>query len=362
VIKPHQFIGLAGATVVSLLLAVGLYSGASRWSTGVIEGSAFLPDLPRDLPKVTAVEVTQGGRKLTLERAGEAWRVRDRGGYPAKTEAVRQLLVQLAEARLIEPRTSVKTRHALLELEEPSAADAKSRGVRLLDQSGKPVASVVLGKARFEAFGSGRSGLYVRRAGEDQSWLATGDPKVTADLRDWVDTKLLALEAAKVAKVVLEHPGEEPLVVERTPAEAKADTAKPANATPIPPPAAAKDGKFRVAKVPDGMKLKKDAGVDQIVDGFASIDFEDVRKLDAAPSGDKVSIVKVEQEGGPALTLRLRRDGDAAWLSLEAAGADGDAKKKADEINAKAKGWEYKIPTWKADQIGKRRADLFETS
>ena len=61
------------------------------------------------------------------------------------------------------------------------------------------------------------------------------------------------------------------------------------------------------------------------------------------------------------MTFRLHKDGDVSWLSFNATG-EGDAKKQADEINAKATGWEFKIPNWKADAISKRAADLFETS
>jgi hypothetical protein len=86
-----------------------------------------------------------------------------------------------------------------------------------------------------------------------------------------------------------------------------------------------------------------------------------MRKLEATPAGDKVSVLTLESEGGLKVTFRLNKDGDANWLSLSAAG-EGDAKQQADEINAKATGWEFKIPGWKADTIGKRAADLFETS
>ena len=45
------------------------------------------------------------------------------------------------------------------------------------------------------------------------------------------------------------------------------------------------------------------------------------------------------QEGvaadGHAVTFHLRKDGEASWLSLSASG-EGDAKAKADAINAKA--------------------------
>ena len=44
-IKPHQFIGLAAASAISVLLALGLYASSNRWSAGKVEGEAFLPDL-----------------------------------------------------------------------------------------------------------------------------------------------------------------------------------------------------------------------------------------------------------------------------------------------------------------------------
>lgn len=358
-IKPHQFIGLAAASAVSVLLALGLYASTNRWSAGKVEGAAFLPELSKNINSVTAIEVTQGGSTLTLERAGQAWNVRDRAGYPAKAEAARALLLALAQSQLIETRTSVRDKLSLLELEDPAAKDSKSRRVRVLDGSGKPISDVVLGKARHDAFGSGKGGIYVRRTSETQSWLATGDPRVTSDIKDWVETKVFASDAAKVTKLTIENPGEEALVIERAPPESKeAAEAKDPKGPPKPP---AKESKFRLANMPADKKLKQGVTIDSIVDGLGSITLDDARKLDATPSGDNVQVVKLESEGGPTVTFRFRKDGDASWISLTAAG-EGEAKKAADELNAVAKGWEYKIPTWKAEQIGKRRADLFETS
>ena len=44
------------------------------------------------------------------------------------------------------------------------------------------------------------------------------------------------------------------------------------------------------------------------------------------------------------MTMRLRKEGEDTWVSLEAVGAEGDAKKTAEEITKRAQGWEYKIP------------------
>ena len=339
-IKPQHFIALAATTAVSVIAAAILYSATNRWSAGRVEGALLLPDLGRHEKALKSVEIAQGEKRLTLERTGEAWSIKERAGYPASAERVRALLNILAKAELIEPKTSSKDRHKQLELEPPAEKDAKSRGIRIFDDKGKPLADVVLGKARYDAFGSGKGGVYVRRASETQTWLATGDPKGAADLKDWASTTVFETDSAKIARLTLEHPGDEPLVIE------KGD---------------GKEQKFKLDKMPEGKKLKQGVTIDQIAQGFTSVEMEDVRKLSATPAGDKVSVLKLTVDGGLAVTFRLTRDGDATWLSLTAAG-DGDAKKSADDINAKAAGWEFKVPQWKADQIGKRRADLFETS
>ena len=295
--------------------------------------------------------------QLSVTAGFSAWKVRERAGFPANAELARSLLVAFAQSQLVEPRTAIKEKLALLELEDPAGKDAKSRRVRILDTSGKPISDIVVGKARYDAFGSGKGGSYVRRSSETQSWLATGDPKVSSDLKDWIDTKVFAGDAAKVVKVTIATPGEEPLVIEKAPPAPK--EAAEAGKGPPKPPSAGQDSKFRLAKTPDGKQLKKDAKLDDIVDAFGSINLDDVRKLDGTPAADKTQVITLESEGAPVVTFRLRKDGDANWLSLAATG-EGDAKKKADEINGMAQGWEFKIPNWKAELIGKRQADLLE--
>jgi len=86
-----------------------------------------------------------------------------------------------------------------------------------------------------------------------------------------------------------------------------------------------------------------------------------VRKAVAAPAGE-VSVAKIEADGGLAITVRLRKDGEDTWVSLEATGAEADAKKTAEDIVKRTQGWEYKVPAYKAQSILKRRADLIEAS
>ncbi|MEO8652357.1 MAG: DUF4340 domain-containing protein [Hyphomicrobiaceae bacterium] len=341
-IKPQHFVVIAGATIVAVAWAAYLNSSANQRTAGGVEGRAMLPELARQASSLGSIEFTKGDDKLTLERAGEQWKLKERGGYPVLADKVRALVVQLADAKLVEAKTAAKDRWSLLELEDPQDKDAKSALVRLLDAHGKPISEMIIGKTHPNAFGTGRGGIYVRRPGETQTWLASGEPSVTLDVKDWVDTAIYKADVPKFKRVTVEHANEVPIVVEK---------------------GSEPNAKFALKSVPEGVKVKPNAPVDQIALGFSSIDLEDVRKLDTTPIGETVSVITTESTDGLTVTFRLRREATpaAAWLSFTASGT-GDAKKAADEINAKAAGWEFKIPDWKANQIGKRAADLFETS
>lgn len=338
-IKPRQFTVLAGVTLVSVVLAGIVYASSNRYAPGRVEGQPLAADLRARINTASAIEIVQGDKKLTLERSGDQWKLKERSGYPALAEKARALVIALSTADTVEPKTASKDRYALLDLQDPTSKDAKSRGVKVLDDKGKPLADVIVGKTKPEAFGSGRSGFYVRTASSPQTWLAIGDPKASAEVKDWVQTGIFTTVTDKITRVTIEHPGETPLVIEK---------------------GTEKDQTFKLAAMPDGKKLKQGVTIDQIPQGFSSIDMDDMRKIDATPAGDKVSVLTLEAEGGLKVTFRLNKDGDASWLSFNATG-EGDAKKQADEINAKAAGWEFKIPNWKADAISKRAADLFET-
>lgn len=339
-IKPQHFVALALATLVSVVLSIGLYAANYRFSTGKVEGTLLLPELTRQGDRIASVEIRQGERKITLQRNNAAWTIAEREGYPAHPDRVRALLVALAKTELVEQRTAVKDKWKLLELEDPAAKDAKSRNVRLLDAKGAAIADIVLGKARYDAFGPGKGGIYVRRPAETQTWLAMGDPKASVDFKDWVAITAFEIDTATIAKITIEHPGDEALVIEKSDG---------------------KESKFKLTKaIPEGMRLKQGVTADQIGGGFATIELDDVRKLAQTPTGDKVSTIKLEADGGLVVTFRLRKDGDATWLSLGAVGQADDAKKKADAMNARAGGWEFKLPQWKLDQIGRRFADMIE--
>jgi Domain of unknown function (DUF4340) len=336
--KPMHFVTLAIVALVSTALALSTYAANNTWSPGRVAGARMFPALKDTAGTVGTIELRQADKVLTLEKTegGGPWRLKERGGYPVPADKVRALMVNLAEADLVEAKTRLADRYGLIDLEDPTTAGTKSRSVRLLDAKGGAVAEAVIGKKRSDAFGYGKVGTYVRKPGDAQTWLANVELDASADLKDWVKAEVLQVDSSKISRVTVEIPGEQPLKVER-----------------------GADKKVTVSGIPQGQKLKDEAAGEAIVRAAAYLDFDDVRKLPAGTAPKDASSVKLETDNGLTVTLRLRKDGDAQWLSVTAAG-EGDAKKTAEEITGRTAGWEYKIASNKADALLKRRADLFE--
>jgi Domain of unknown function (DUF4340) len=339
-VKPKAFATLAAITLGMLVVAVATYVSQNRVSQVRVSGEALFPGLAGKADRIAKIVITQGNTTLALARDKQSWSLENRGGYPAKTETARALLIGLAEAELVEAKTSSKEHYSVLELENPRDKDAKSRLVQLLDDKGNAIAEVVVGKKRSDAFGSSRGGTYVRRPGDAQSWLANVDINAPIGARDWVQPNIIDIPSQKIAGVDIEIVGEEPLKIVRDATDAS---------------------KHTLAAMPNGKKLKDNFAIGAIVRAAGSIELEDVRRADSS-QGQEAGTVLVEADGGLKVTLRLRKEGDDYWLSAEASGAEGEAKKTAEDIMRHVQGWQFKVSTTKAQSILKRRADIFEAS
>lgn len=339
--KPRTFAALLVATVVAVAFAVVSYASNNRVARPKVTGAPLIAGLGANAPRIAKVAISQGDKSVELSLSASGWALANRNDYPAKSEAVRGLLVKIAEADLVEPKTRARDRFSLLELEDPSAKDAKSRLVRLLDAKGAVITEIVVGKKRFDAFGANRSGTYVRRPAEDQTWLASADLEASANVKDWVAAGVLDVQPAKITAVTIEVPGEAPMKLVRDAAGGAAP-------------------KFNLANLPEGKKLKEATSVDTLVRAAGTLDLDDVRKADPAAKPD-AGTVTIEGEGGLKVVIGLRKAGDDTWASITATG-EGDGKAQADEIGKKVNGWEFKLPAGKASAILKRQADLVEGS
>jgi hypothetical protein len=243
----------------------------------------------------------------------------------------------MSDADLVEAKTRMKDRYPLLQVEDPKGKGAASYLARLVDDQGHSVAEVIIGKKRADAFGAGKGGTYVRRPNEDQSWLVNTEIDVGTELHDWVKPRLFEAKPSDVKHLTVRLPGKDEVNIELS-----------------------QDGKAHVLKdIPEGMKVKYVNSIDDMAEAASSFDFEEVRKPSSTPAPDKVNTVIVDLKNGLKVTITMVRSDGSAWLSLDASG-EGEAKKAADALMARAKGWEFRIPASKADAILKPRDELLE--
>jgi hypothetical protein len=188
-----RFTALAVAALV--VLAAALYLG-SRRNTGEpsAEGTAFLPQLASGLGTVSEIDLQKGTAApgVTLHRAGDGWTVAQRADYPADASKVKKLLLSLADAKIVEEKTSNPANFPIIGVEDPAKPGAAGTQITLIAKDGKR--SVIVGKPVGE-------GNFARRGGEDKSFTVA--PGITADVepRAWIDGRILDVPAAQVQSI-----------------------------------------------------------------------------------------------------------------------------------------------------------------
>ncbi len=332
---PKQFAVLAATAAVSLAAAIIIYGSRSNWAVPSESAGKMFPSLQGDAGKIARLSITQGDKTLVIEKSGDQWLMKSRDGYPAATDKVRALLVSLTEANLLEPKTQRPDRFALLEVDDPTAKTSNARLIKIEDASGATLAEIIAGKRRLGQEAAAGEGTYVRRPTENQSWLASTTITGGASLRDWATPRVFEVDGPKVARLTVEVQGEQPYDIKRT-----------------------EDGAHELEAVPAGKKIKYVNMIDNIVEASAFLDLESVRKASEVAGGE-AGTVSFQTTDGLKIKFKVRREKDAAWATIEASG-EGDAKKQADEIQTRAKGWEFEIAPSKVETMLKKRDDLLE--
>lgn len=290
-------------SLIVLALVTAVTVAAADWSSALRRGDALppaggplVPGLADRVNGITRVAVEGQGGRVTLLRSGGGWGVAEKDGYPADTGLVKALVLGVAGARLVEPRTARPVLYPRLGVEDPQTAGAVSTGVTL-EGDGAPGVGLVIGKA-----GSAPGTLYARRGGDATSWLVSAElPVLDTDPLHWIDPALPQVPRDAVASVEVRQPDGRAVTIGR-----------------------AAPGQPFTASVPAA-----GAAVEALVEAVGRLVPLDVAKDDGGPAA---VVTTVHRFDGTALVLRtVWRDG-GAWVAL-----DGRA------------GWRYRV----SDALGR---------
>jgi hypothetical protein len=369
---PRAVLGLAIVTLIATAAAVWVtlqQPAAGPVQFGDEPAFPALRERPDAVAKVTITSPTGG---FSLARAGDRWVAADRHDYPVAAAKLRELIVQLADMRLIEAKTSRPDRYARLEVEDV-AEGASSRLIRLEDAEGTVLAEAIVGKQRQRLTGAESSGTYLRRPGEAQSWLASGGIELDEQVQGWLEEEIIALEGERVRRLEVSPPSGERYAVVRDGPEAE----------------------LRLDGLAEGEKLKQDANLNQLLGALARVQLEDVRPLGEVDWPAEQHTVRVATFDGLELTLQLAKLDDQHWLRVDTASAAPDqpanervaveaqveertgqqtaeqpqteqtaveaqVEEQAKAIKARTDGWAYQVSDYLFGRLTKPRADWIE--
>src|SRR5687768_12739 len=110
------------ATVAVVAVGAGLWLAGRQTSTPSSESAVLYPELKKELEAVTAVRIIKAGGNTAVElkRSESGWTVSERANYPADDAKLRKLVTSLADAKLLEEKTSKAESYATLGVEDIS--------------------------------------------------------------------------------------------------------------------------------------------------------------------------------------------------------------------------------------------------
>lgn len=253
-------------------------------------GGLLLPDLGEDLDQVTRVSVVGAGSApvATLERGEDgSWSVAEKDGYPADTEKVRQTLISLAEARIVEPKTSNPDFYGRLGVEDMEAESAGGVAVALTGAE-MPV-NVIVGDTE------GTSQVYVREVDQAQSFLVDRNPDVGNETTDWLATEILAIPGTRMAQVTVIHPDGEVVSV------SKADS---------------EQSNFDLEEMPPGRELQYASVANVMGNVLSSLNLQDVEPR--TDTDESVTVTEFVTFDGLTITAESVEREDEPWVAFRA--------------------------------------------
>jgi hypothetical protein len=356
---------MKGKTFLILLVAAGLLVGlwflrsADEKDTGMVKmGEKLFADLP--VNAVASMTIADAENKVTLVKGDKVWQVKDRDGYPANFDEIRDTVVKLSRLKVGRSFSASPESLTRLSLLAPSASDTSGVGkqVTLKDGSGQLITDIILGQNR-ETGSGGSGGQYLKKTDSETVFLVDGSFRfLKTDPAQWLNKEILDVSAEEVASVVC-YAGDSKKPVYTLSRSKKGEAAQ---MTPVPP-----------GRTVDAAK------VDQVFDALAPLTLDDVRAGDATPAkvesddirlvyqlydGRQISIFPAS-DGKDSYTLRVMAEDSIAPTQVAdeppasqpadektpAGETAAPALKTAQQLNDALRPWVFSLKKWQFDSF-----------
>lgn len=328
--------------VIFLLVGAGVYfSSTAKNSINTSEsiGSALVPSLQAALNDVTELTVFGGNNQIlaTLQRQQSGWSVKERHQYPADISKIRSALLSLAEAKIIEQKTSNPDLYEKLGVEDLDSD--KAQGVKAMVTYADQDSELIVGNPGPQI----NKSRYVRLTNSNVSWLVDRKIDLKHEPDYWLRKDIVSIEPSEVAAVTILLQDDSKQEIINTGEEDAFEVINLTNPT-------SQVIEAELHQVTNALSSF------QLLDVAESVKFENIESMMKVnyqlKSGVTVNVTayEVEKEHFAALDFELVSDIDAEQKPA--------AQKYIEELTQLTSGWVYKIPNVTYDSMNKREADV----
>lgn len=311
-----NLMGLGVATLVVVIAAFAVQHSRKPVSDFSDQAGPLVADLGNHVNDVSRMVLTTANKKVdvTLDKKDGVWTVAEKGGYPADLGKLREYLLKVADAKLVEKKTAKPDRYADIGLSDIS--DPKAKGIAVeIDGLAAPVGFIA---GIFNAQGGG---TYVRRSAEEQSWLATGNLIPDKEPANWLHKELVDIPSDRIASVTITHADGKVLrIFKNTPA----------------------DPHYTIADLPKGREPTSEFAANGIASVLADLKLDDVAATSDVAVPDKATEVRYASFDGIIVDARTWQVGEKHYVALaasedkELAGKHVDAELARDAAKVEA--------------------------
>jgi len=333
-------------------------------------GSALLlPDLAEAVNQAQSLSLRGAeGAEVKLQRKEAGWVIEDLHDYPANWARLKKILVDLAQARIVESKTDNPAYYDRLGVADVAGPDG-GEGVEITVTAGERNWVVILGHQA-----EGREGQYARLAGQAGSVLIDRSFEAPLDPVDWALRQVLDVPTGTAAEVEIIHPDGDWILARKR---------------------AATDADFVLESLPEGREAVSSWSVNSLANALSDLRMEAVRPaVDEAVEG--AVKFRLLTFGGVEYIAQAWQDGEEHWIALRASvppgrpAAEGtpspeslaqtaddegepdpdaaaaltpppdDPAALAAAFNQRAGGWFFRIPDYKYDSLTKRAEALLK--
>ena len=125
--------------VTAILVVAAIVAISSRPASTMIarDRALIFPGVDEKLNDVVSFEIKSADRTYTVKRTSNGWGIDELNGYIADFSKVKTVLVELAQMKFLEAKTSDPDRYERLNLRDVDVKGAKSRKITVVDKDGK---------------------------------------------------------------------------------------------------------------------------------------------------------------------------------------------------------------------------------